>query len=106
MLNAALVLAFAEITFPVLLLVPPLAVAFQFLEIAYAQLMRYFAVVISYYTILAVVAVVSATDWLTRGILIALSVLSGAGLFYVITWTANELLDIRIAPRRRRRAVR
>jgi hypothetical protein len=102
MLNANLILSFAKITFPILLLIPPLITSFRRFVVPPLQLMRYFAVLIVYYLSIVLAAVLSATNVNTLILLVVSAILVAIALFYVIKWTAQEHVRIRITIEARR----
>ncbi|HID29646.1 MAG TPA: hypothetical protein EYP19_06520 [Desulfobacterales bacterium] len=90
------VLSFAQITFPVFLLIPTLITSFH-VSITPLKLGRFFVALWVDYLVIVVALAWSAVvqeDWAILGFLIVSMVLIGIALFYVTKWTLDEQLWI------------
>ena len=92
-------LSFAQITFPVFLLVPTLITSFHVI-IPLSKLGRFLVVLWIDYLVIVVALAWSAVvqkDWAIFGFLIISIVLIGIALFYLTKWTLDEQLWISLS---------
>ena len=90
-------LSFGEITFPILLLVPPLITAFRKFVVPPTELGRFFSWLLIYYFILLVGAILSTLiqgAWASLALLIVSAIPASIGIDYVARWTLQEQLAI------------
>ena len=92
-IDISLILSFAQITFPVFLLVPPLITAFRRFVVPPLQLARFFLILMFDYTVIVFVStlhLIIKMDWLSAGFLVVSVVLSTIALYYIMRWTIHE----------------
>ena len=90
-------MSFAEITFPVLLLVPPLITSFRRFAVPPVELGRFFDLMMADYFAIVLVALYKAASvqgWLCFLLLAACAFLVTVALRYVMRWTAHEQLEM------------
>lgn len=92
------VIAFAGITFPVLLLFPPLVTSFDNL-IPLTGAATFSLVLWAYYFVIVLAMVLAIIwpsfnqqEWMTLGFVVTIAVLGAIAIRYVIKWTNDELL--------------
>lgn len=98
-------LAFAEIIFPILLLVPPLITAFRKFVVPPIDLGRFFSWLLFFYFTVLIAAILSALiqgAWGSFGLLIVSAIPATIGIDYVVRWTLHEQLEIWLDPQRPR----
>lgn len=94
MLRLDWILAFAQITFPILLLIPTLISSFH-ISLPLADVGRYFVLVWVYYVVIVLGSTLDVQkDWLTISFLTFSVVIIGIALFYVTRWTLQEQVEI------------
>lgn len=91
------VLAFGEITFPILLLVPTLITAFRKFLVPPIELGRFFSWLLFFYFTVLEAAILSALiqgAWGSFGLLIVCAIPATIGVDNVVRWTLHEQVEI------------